>query len=177
MQAFREAIREVVLSKSQKLIIDLRGNTGGYLEAAVDICSWFLPMGEIVAREQFGNGEEQLYRSKGYDIFNDNFKMVILVNKGSASASEIMAGALKEHGKAILVGEKTYGKGSVQELISIDGGSSVKLTIARWLTPEGKSISKEGLEPDIFVEFTKEDFEASRDPQMEKAIEVLKNDE
>lgn len=172
-EAFREALREMIKSGGTKMIIDLRGNTGGYLEAAVDISSWFLPAGEIVAREEFGSGEEHLYRSRGYDIF-ENLPVVILVNQGSASASEIMAGALSEHGIATLVGEKTYGKGSVQELIDIEGGSSLKLTIARWLTPNGKSISKEGLEPDVKVEFTKEDFEAGRDPQMEKAIELLK---
>ncbi|MBU1179265.1 S41 family peptidase [Patescibacteria group bacterium] len=169
---FRNALREMIDSGSSKLILDLRGNPGGYLDAAVDIASWFLPMGDVVAREQFSDDHEELYRSKGYNVFN-NLPMVILINEGSASASEIVAGALSEHGKATLVGKKTYGKGSVQEMISIENGSSLKLTIARWLTPNGKSISKEGLEPDISVEFTKEDYEAGRDPQMEKAIEVL----
>jgi carboxyl-terminal processing protease len=170
--AFRQALREMINSKSSKLVIDLRGNAGGYFESAVDIASWFLPMGEVVARERFGDGREYLYRSKGYNIFN-NLSLAILINQGSASASEILAGALREHGKATLVGEKTYGKGSVQELISINNGSSLKLTIARWLTPEGKSISENGLDPDIEVKLTKEDIEADRDPQMEKAIEIL----
>ncbi|MFC1756817.1 S41 family peptidase [Patescibacteria group bacterium] len=172
--SFRGALREFVGSDTNKLILDLRGNAGGYLESAIDIASWFLPIGEVVAREQFGDGEEQLYRSKGYDIFKD-LPMVILVNEGSASASEIVAGALREHGKATLIGKKTYGKGSVQELIPIANGSSIKLTIARWLTPEGVSISKNGLEPDIEVEYSIEEFEAGLDPQMDKAIEVLTN--
>ncbi len=174
MSEFRNALREMIESGSHKLVLDLRGNAGGYLEAAVDIASWFLPLGEVVAREQFGDGSEQIYSSKGYDIFRD-LPMVILVNEGSASASEIVAGALNEHGIATLVGKKTFGKGSVQELIPVEGGSSLKLTIARWLTPNGKSISKDGLNPDEEVEFTAEDFEAELDPQMDKALEVLKD--
>ncbi len=169
---FRDALREFVSSKKTKFILDLRGNPGGYLNASVDIASWFLPLGKVVAREKFSDGKEVIYRSKGYDIFK-KLPMVILVDGGSASASEILAGALREHGIATLVGEKTYGKGSVQELIKITPETSLKLTIARWLTPNGKSISKEGLEPDVKVDFTKEDFAAGKDPQMEKAIELL----
>ncbi len=169
---FRKALREFISSGSGKLILDLRGNPGGYLDAAVDIASWFLPLGKTVAREKFGDGREVLYKSKGYDIFK-NLPMVILVNKGSASASEILAGALSEHGIATLVGEKTFGKGSVQELVPITDDTSLKITIARWLTPKGKSISKEGLEPDVKIEMTKEDFEEGRDPQMNKAVEIL----
>lgn len=170
---FRNALREMVDSKSQKLVIDLRNNPGGYLEAAVDMASWFLPMGKVVAREKFGTGEEELYRSRGYDVFNDKLRMVILINQGSASASEILAGALKEHGKAVLVGEKTFGKGSVQELVPVTNDTSLKITIANWLTPHGRSISKEGLEPDFEVKLSREDSEAGRDPQMEKAVEIL----
>ncbi len=171
-EIFRGALREMIDSGSGKLILDLRGNAGGYLEASVDIASWFLPAGKIVVREDFGNGEEKPYRSRGYDIFK-NLPFVILVNQGSASAAEIVAGALQEHKIATLVGEKTFGKGSVQELASITANTSLKITIARWLTPEGKSISDNGLMPDIEVKMTKEDIEAGRDPQMEKAIELL----
>ncbi|MFH1979389.1 MAG: S41 family peptidase [Patescibacteria group bacterium] len=170
--AFRAALREMINSGSTKLILDLRGNAGGYLEAAVDISSWFLKSGEVVAREQFGNGEERLYRSRGYNVF-DELDMVILINKGSASAAEIVAGALQEHEIATLVGETSYGKGSVQELMDISKGSSLKLTIARWLTPNGNSISKNGLDPDIEVKFTVEQFQAGEDPQMDKAMEIL----
>ena len=170
---FRNALREMIESKSDKLVIDLRNNPGGYLEASVDIASWFLPMGKVVAREKFGTGEEELYRSRGYDVFGDNFRMAILINQGSASASEILAGALKEHGKAVLVGEKTFGKGSVQELAPVTESTSLKITIASWLTPNGRSISKEGLEPDFEVKLSKEDSEAGRDPQMEKALQLL----
>lgn len=171
---FRNALREFILSGSDKLIIDLRGNPGGYLESAVDIASWFLPLGEVVARERFSNGEETTFRSKGYDVFQ-NLPLVILVNEGSASASEIVAGALQEAGLAKLVGQKTFGKGSIQELIPVTEDSSLKLTIARWLTPNGRSLSEQGLEPDIKIEITQENIEAGRDPQMDKAMEILNN--
>lgn len=171
---FRNALREFITSGSDKLILDLRNNPGGYLESSVDIASWFLPVGKVVAREKFSSGEEDLFRSKGYDVFK-NLPFVILVNEGSASASEILAGALQEHGIAKLVGQKTFGKGSVQELVQITPDTSLKITIAKWLTPNGKSISDEGLEPDIKVEMTEKDIEANRDPQMDKAVEILNN--
>ncbi|MEK7186721.1 MAG: S41 family peptidase [Patescibacteria group bacterium] len=172
---FRMALREFIESDTDKLILDLRGNPGGYLEAAIDMASWFLPSGKVVVRESFGDErEEKVYRSKGYDIFNDNLKFVILVDEGSASASEILAGALEEHGRATLVGEKTFGKGSVQELVSITNDTSLKITIARWLTPNGVSISNQGITPEILVERTAKDKEADRDPQLEKAIEIIR---
>ena len=126
---FRQALREFVLSGNDKLIIDLRGNPGGYLEASIDMASWFLPSSAVVVKEDFGGRQEaKSYRSRGYDIFTDSLKMVILVDEGSASASEILAGALKEQGKAIIVGEKTFGKGSVQELIDITSNTSLLTT-------------------------------------------------
>jgi len=175
---FREALREFKegnqSGKVDKLILDLRGNPGGYMEAAVDMASWFLPAGKTVVIEDFGGTQEnKIHRSKGYDIFNKDLKFVILVDGGSASASEILAGALQEHGIATLVGEQTFGKGSVQEVVEITPETSLKVTIARWLTPNGVSISKEGLTPDTEVEFTLEDFKAGLDPQFEKAIEIL----
>ncbi|MFZ2763817.1 MAG: S41 family peptidase, partial [Minisyncoccia bacterium] len=171
---FRGALREFILSGNGKLILDLRGNPGGYLEAAIDMASWFLPSSEVVVREDFGkSGDEKVYRSKGYDVFTDNLKFVILVDGGSASASEILAGALAEHGKAILVGDKTFGKGSVQELVNITSDTSLKVTIARWLTPNGVSISQNGIVPEHVVKYTPADREAKRDPQMDKAVEVL----
>lgn len=171
---FRGALREFVQSGDHKLILDLRGNPGGYLEAAIDMASWFLPSGKVVVRENFGEGkDETVYRSKGYDVFNDNLKFVILVDGGSASAAEILAGALSEHGKATLVGETTFGKGSVQELVNITPDTSLKVTIARWLTPNGISISKQGIKPDVEADLTEEDLRAGRDTQLEKAIEIL----
>lgn len=172
---FRNALREFILSKSDKLILDLRGNPGGYLEAAIDMASWFLPSSKVVVREDFaGHQEQKVYRSRGYDIFNDNLKMVILVDQGSASASEILAGALKEHGKAVLVGETTFGKGSVQELVDLTSDTSLKITVARWLTPNGVSISEKGVEPDYKIPYTAADKAAGKDPALAKAIELLK---
>ncbi len=171
---FNKALKEFVDSKTDKLILDLRGNPGGYLDISVDIASWFLPLGKIIVREDFGNIEkEKVYRSKGYNIFNDKLKMIILVDKGSASASEILAGALQEYGIAKLVGTKTYGKGSVQELIPVTKNSSLKVTIAKWLTPNGISISEGGLTPDYEVKITEEDIKVERDSQMLKAVELL----
>ena len=171
---FRGALKDFVNSGSSKLILDLRGNPGGYLEAAVDMASWFLPSGKVIVREESHSGSiDREFRSKGYDIFTDKLRMVILVDGGSASASEILAGALSEHGKATLVGTKTFGKGSVQELISITDDTSLKVTVARWLTPNGKSISHEGIVPDHVVPFTADDAKAKRDPQMDKAVELL----
>jgi carboxyl-terminal processing protease len=171
---FRKALRQFVLSKTDKLILDLRGNPGGYLDAAVDVSSWFLPAGKVIVREDFGSNEpEKIFRSKGYDIFNNNLKMVILTDIGSASASEIVAGALKEHGVAVLIGERTFGKGSVQELIEITENTSLKVTIARWLTPEGNSISDGGLQPDIEVLISDEDEKSNIDSQLKVAVEYL----
>jgi len=172
---FNGALKEFVNSKKSKLVLDLRGNPGGYLDAAVDMASWFLPKGKTIVREDFGNSEEEkVYRSKGYDIFTDKLKMIILVDGGSASASEILAGALQEHGIAKLVGTKTYGKGSVQELVKVTDSTSLKVTIAKWLTPNGKSISEGGLTPDVEVKISEADAKAEKDTQMEKALELLK---
>ncbi len=171
---FRGALRELITSKSDKLILDLRGNPGGYLEAAIDMASWFLPASKVIVKEDFaGTQDEKVYRSRGYDIFNDNLKFVILVDRGSASASEILAGALQEQGKAILVGDQTFGKGSVQELVDLTSDTSLKITVARWLTPNGNSISAKGVTPDYLVPYTLADKNAKRDPQLEKAIEIL----
>jgi carboxyl-terminal processing protease len=186
-QEFRNALREFVESGNHKLILDLRGNPGGFLEAAIDMASWYLPAGKPVVLESFGDTDrdEKVFRSKGYDIFNDNLKMVVLVNGGSASASEILAGALQEYRIATVVGSQTFGKGSVQELIDVTDETSLKVTIAQWLTPNGRSISDGGLTPNIVVDDETVDWDAipvdaNGDPlksvsdlQMEKAIEVL----
>jgi carboxyl-terminal processing protease len=171
---FRSALRTFLLSKSDKLILDLRGNPGGYLDAAVDIASWFLPNGAVVVRENYGNGKpEDISMSKGYDIFNNKLKFVILIDGGSASASEILAGALQEHGKAKLLGTKSFGKGSVQELVNITPDTALKVTVARWLTPNGVSISAGGLTPDVVVPITEDDIKNKKDPQLDKAIELI----
>lgn len=171
---FRKALQEMSRSGSSKLILDLRNNPGGFLEAAVDIASWFLESGKVVAREEFGDGNEIQHRSRGYNALG-NIPTVILVDNGSASASEILAGSLRDHKGIKLVGVKTYGKGSVQELVDVTESTSLKITIARWLTPSGISLSENGLEPDSTVEITPEESEELRDPQLEKALEIIKD--
>jgi len=174
--SMQQALREYVRSGSRKLILDLRGNPGGFLQGAVSIGSYFLPSGKVIVRESFGPGkEEQVYRSSGKTLGPyAPKKMVVLVNGGSASASEILAGALQEHGAATLIGSQTYGKGSVQELIDLKDDSSLKVTIAQWLTPNGNSISEGGLTPDVEVERTSEQFLAGKDPQLDAALKYLK---
>lgn len=170
-----EALREYARSGSRKLIFDVRGNPGGFLQSAVGIASYFLPTGKVVVREHFGDDiEERLYRSQGRTLGQyAPEEMVVLVDGGSASASEILAGALKEHQVATVIGSQTFGKGSVQELVNFKDGSSLKVTIARWLTPLGVSISDGGLTPDIVVERTLEDWNEGRDPQLDAALEFL----
>jgi carboxyl-terminal processing protease len=170
---FQDAIQSFKASGNKKLIIDVRNNPGGYLDAAVSISSWFLPEGTPVVRESRKSSAEKVFRSYGYNIFPQDFKAVVLINGGSASASEILAGALSEYGKATLVGEKTFGKGTVQQLIPVTDDTSIKITIAKWLTPNGLSITHNGILPQVEVKTTKEDADAKRDPQMEKAIEIL----
>ena len=171
----QNALRSFVKSGKKKLLLDLRGNPGGYLESAVSIASYFLPVGKVVVRENFGNGaDEQLYRSSGKVLGSSApQRLAVLVDGGSASASEILAGALAEHGVATLIGSKTFGKGSVQELIDLGDGSSLKVTIAKWLTPNGNSISGNGITPNIVIERTQEDRVAKNDPQMDAAIKFL----
>ena len=173
---FRDALIQFINSKSSKLILDLRGNPGGYLNSAINIGSWFIDEGKVILSEDSQDGSKpKVYRSHGPRLFNDKLSFIVLVDGGSASASEILAGALREYGIATLVGEKTFGKGSVQELIKITDDTSLKVTIANWFTPNGVSISLNGLDPDIEIPLTLKDFEAKRDPQMDKAIEILKN--
>jgi len=173
---FRDAVKEFANTKTDKLILDLRGNPGGYLDASVSIASWFLPNGKTVVIEDYGGDKKQkIFRSRGYDVFNDNLKFVILINGGSASASEILAGVMQDYGKAIIVGSKSYGKGSVQEVVNITPDTIFKITIANWLTPNGNLIAGVGLTPDYEVELTRTDLDNKKDPQMDKAVELLKN--
>lgn len=171
----QEALREYVTSGTKKMVIDLRGNPGGFLQSAVSIAGYFLPTGKVVVRESFGGGiDEQVFRSQGKDLrqFAPE-EIVVLINGGSASASEILAGALQEHGVATLIGETTFGKGSVQELVELPDGSSLKVTVARWLTPNGISISEGGLKPDIVITRTPQQFLENIDPQLDAALEWL----
>ncbi|MES2023615.1 MAG: S41 family peptidase [Patescibacteria group bacterium] len=171
---FRDAVNKFADSGSDKLILDLRGNPGGYLDAAVDMASWFLPSGKTIVTEDYGGKDKpKSHRSAGYDVFTDKLKFIILIDGGSASASEIFAGAMQDYKKAKLVGEQSYGKGSVQEVVDITPDTILKITIAKWLTPNGNSISEKGLTPDYKVEFTQKDSDAKKDPQMDKAVQLL----
>ena len=172
---FRDAIQKFASSGSNKLVLDLRGNPGGYLDAAVDMASWFLPAGKPVVIEDYGNKQPQdIYKSAGYDIFeNKNLKFVILIDGGSASASEILSGAMQDYGLAKLVGTQSFGKGSVQEVINVTPDTILKVTVAKWLTPKGTSISEKGLTPDYKVDITQADADAKIDPQMDKAVQLL----
>lgn len=168
----QEALREYVNSGADKIVLDLRGNPGGFLQSAVAIGSYFLPTGKVIVRENFGDDvDEQLFRSQGRNLKQYTPEdVVVLINAGSASASEILAGALREHGVATLIGETTFGKGSVQELVELPDSSSLKVTIARWLTPNGQSISDGGLDPDIEIKRTPQQYVDGEDPQLEAAL-------
>jgi carboxyl-terminal processing protease len=172
---FRGALRDFMKSGSHKLLFDLRGNPGGYLEAAVDMASYFLPVGDTIVSEDFkGKQPANVHRSAGYNVFaGKDLSMAILVDQGSASASEILAGALQQHNVAKLVGTRTFGKGSVQQLMELGGGAELKITIARWLTPNGSSISDGGLTPDIQASTTPEQIKAGKDPQKDAAVQWL----
>jgi len=170
---FTKKVNEILNSNAQGIVLDLRGNPGGYLEVAVDIASWFVDGGKLVVSEDFGNGNKNEHTSYGYKKLA-TYPTVVLIDQGSASASEILAGALRDDNGIKLVGEKSFGKGSVQELENLRGGTSIKMTVAKWLTPSGHSIMEQGLEPDIQVGRTQEDVDAGRDPQLDKALEMLK---
>ena len=170
----RAALRSFIESDSDKLILDLRGNPGGFLSAAVEVSSWFLPVGKTVVVEDYGKTREKVvHRSKGYDVIHEDVNIVVLIDGGSASASEIVAGALSEHERAVLIGENTFGKGSVQELVDVTEDTRLKITVARWLTPNSNSISHVGLAPDYEVELTIEDIQNEVDPQLEAAVTYL----
>lgn len=159
-------------SEVKGVVLDLRSNPGGYLSGAVYLAGEFLEKGELVTRQEKSTGETLEFRVDREGKLGE-MPLVVLVNKGSASSSEILAGALQEKKRAKLVGKKTFGKGSIQEVQDLPEGAGLHITTARWLLPSGKSIDKDGLTPDFEIEMTKEDIEAGRDPQYEKAVEVL----
>lgn len=169
---FQNALKEFADTGYTRLVLDLRNNPGGYLEAAVSMAGWFLPNGDVVVKE-IGKTDKDVtvHKSSGPGVFKDKIQMVILVNKGSASASEILAGALSEHGVATLVGEQTFGKGSVQELMKLTNDTSIKITIAKWYTPNGVSISDSGLTPKVKLEPNKDE---DRDTQLDQAVNYFK---
>lgn len=151
-ELFKNALIKFADSKLNKLVIDLRGNPGGYLEAAVQIASFFLPEGKVIVSEKGADGDTSKdHRSLGYNVFGDKIKVYVIIDEGSASASEILAGALQDHGVAKVYGQKSYGKGSVQEFIDLKNGGSLKVTIAKWFTPKGRNITTDKIVPDVEV--------------------------
>ncbi len=170
---FRNIAKEILESPAKKIVLDLRNNPGGYLEVAQRVAGWFLRSGEVVTLEDFGkNKEQKKYLADGNGAFA-GYPIVVLINNGSASASEILAGALRDNSSIKLVGEKSFGKGSVQEVVKLqDKVSFLKITVAKWLTPNGTSISEVGLMPDINVKMDEKDIQ--RDAQLDKALEIIK---
>ena len=170
---FNQAFSRFIASGSRKLIIDLRSNPGGYLDAAVDIASHFLPKGATIVTEDFGGKEKNnVHTSVGYNDVPVGTKIAVLIDGGSASASEIFAGALQDNKAATLIGAKSFGKGSVQTLLDL-GGGSLKVTVARWITPDGHWIMGNGVTPDIAVGYTKAEASSKNDSQMTRAIKFL----
>ena len=171
LASFNEAVRKIIVSQPAGVILDLRNNPGGYLETAVDVASEWIEDGVVVS-EQYGAERKDEHLARGRARLKD-FRTVVLVNQGSASASEIVAGALKDYEKAEIVGQQTFGKGSVQTLDELSDGSSLKVTVAKWLTPSGLSINEEGIAPDVLVDLNQEDYNADRDPQLAKALDII----
>ncbi len=169
---FKNSVKELLAKGADKFIIDLRNNPGGFLDAAIDTASIAVPKGEIITIENFGNGKgRKEYRSRGYKLL-ENVPLVVLINEGSASASEIFAGAVKGKNKVKIVGKKSFGKGSVQEVVDITKDTFLKVTIAKWLTPDGASIQDGGITPDVEVDIEKD--EVKKDAQLDKAMEIIK---
>lgn len=171
---FRRAAEEIRKSSAKSIILDLRGNPGGLLDASIYVADFFLAPNEIVVSEKFGDGRQQEYRTQGNGLLM-NYPMVILVNQGSASASEILAGAIRDNRNVKIVGEKSFGKGSVQEVVELAQGSNLKVTIAKWLTPKGISINDNGIVPDIEVKITPEDIKKFEDLKKDKTKDELKD--
>jgi len=176
IKEFQEATVEILLQKPRGIILDLRNNGGGLLDACVRIASEFLDQKIIVRTKgrKFGDTGDIMSGRNGSFL---EVPLVLLVNKGSASASEIFAGAIQDHNRGLALGEKTFGKGSVQNVIPLSDGSSLKVTIAEWLTPRGRSIHEVGIDPDEMVELTREDRKEGRDPVMKRALDLVGSDE
>lgn len=166
-------VQTVTTGNYNGIILDLRNDPGGYLETAVSTISDWIDPGQVAVKEIGYNNSVKDYSTAGVPSLK-GYKTVVLVNGGSASAAEIVSGALQDYQAATLVGEKTFGKGSVQELQGLQGNSEIKITVAKWYTPKGRGIDKKGLDPDITVTLTPDNLKNNQDPQMDKALELLK---
>lgn len=173
-QEFSKAVSEIAAKRPDGVILDLRYNGGGYLNGAVDIVSEFLEKEKVVTIKKRNPEDDEVIYVSGQARMT-NVPLAVLINKGSASASEIVAGAIQDHNRGVIIGEKSFGKGTVQTVENLVGGSSLRVTIAKWFTPNDQNINEEGITPDIVVERTLEDLEAGRDPQLDAALEYLKN--
>ncbi len=172
---FQTIALAILQSPAKKIVLDLRDDPGGYLEAAQNIAGWFLQKGQTITIEDFGKDKpQQTYKADGNSELA-NYPIVVLINQGSASASEILAGSLRDDRNVKLIGNKSFGKGCVQEVVNLKGGSFLKVTIANWLTPKGSSISNVGLTPDIKIDITDQDIQQKKDPQLDKALEIVNN--
>lgn len=168
----KAALKELMAKKPKGLILDLRNNGGGFLNTAIDVVSQFVGKG-VVMYEQYGDGHRDTFSAKPGGLAT-NIPLVVLVNEGTASASEITAGAIQDYARGKLVGMTTYGKGSVQTWEPLQNAQgAVRVTVARWLTPKDRQINGKGLIPDLEVKITEEDVKAGRDPQLDKAIQIL----
>lgn len=171
---FYKASFDLLIKAPRGLILDLRNNSGGYLEVANNITGWFLERGDIITKEKFRSGNTRNFTANGNAAWS-KVPVVILANGGSASASEILIGAVKyHHSDATIVGETTFGKGTVQEIETLEDGSEVKVSVAEWLTPSGKSINENGIDPDVEVKISEEDIENEIDSQFQKALEIIR---
>lgn len=172
---FQKAVEEILLAKAKAMVLDLRGNGGGFLDISIDILSEMIA-GEktVVIVKKRDETKNESIKTNGNARIPD-LPLVVLVDKGSASASEIVAGAIQDYKRGIVIGEKTFGKGSVQELVDLNDGSSLRMTIAKWFTPLSRSIDEVGIMPDKEVKFTEEDAKLDRDPQLDAAIRYLKS--
>jgi carboxyl-terminal processing protease len=168
----KSAIEELLAQNPKGLILDLRGNGGGWLNEALLVSGLFLPKDEVVVIERYKGAEPDVLRTSNDPIAPD-IPMVVLVDGGSASASEIVAGALQDYDRAVLIGEKTFGKGSVQWARELSNGAELRVTIARWFTPKDRAIHGQGLEPDIVVKMSEDDVTAGLDPQLDRAVDYL----
>jgi carboxyl-terminal processing protease len=164
----RTGIQELQAQGVDKIVLDLRGNSGGLLDAAIETTSLFLRQGDVL-RELKRAGQERYYPTQSVSSPAQSWEIALLVDEGTASASEIVAGALRDNDRAVLVGKQTFGKGSVQEVHEFPDGSSLHVTVARWLTPDRHQIDKVGLEPDVTVDISPEDRANGRDPQLLRA--------
>ncbi len=167
----QRATTELAAKNPKAIVLDLRHNPGGYLQSAVDMVGMFSDPGTVVVKEKDKDGKVQIEKTVDKPILAKT-KLVVLIDEGSASAAEIVAGALQDNNRATLVGAISFGKGSVQEMLDLGSGASLKLTIAEWLTPKDRQISHKGIDPDVKVSLTEDDTKNNRDPQLTKAMEL-----